>query len=70
VSYRVNDNSLDKALKIYDRLVNSTPIHASPFEHQAKASEFRGYFMRGEYSYQESGTNGNFKNWIQYRQLL
>lgn len=35
VSYRKNDDSLEKALAIYDRLVGSTPKHSSPFEHQA-----------------------------------
>lgn len=35
VSYRKLDDSLQKALDIYDRLVNSQPVHASPFEHQA-----------------------------------
>lgn len=35
VSFRNSDDSLDKAIAIYDRLVTSTPIHASPFEHQA-----------------------------------
>lgn len=35
VSYRLVDDSLDKALDVYQRLVESKPIHASPFEHQA-----------------------------------
>lgn len=35
VSYRVLDHSLSKAEAIYDKLVFSTPVHASPFEHQA-----------------------------------
>lgn len=35
VSYRRNDTSLDKAEKICDKLVDSTPVHASPFEHEA-----------------------------------
>lgn len=38
VSYRVLDGSLAKAIAIYDRLVDSKPVHASPFEHQAKPS--------------------------------
>lgn len=36
VSYRLNDTSIEKALKIYDQLVTSQPVHASPFEHQAR----------------------------------
>lgn len=35
VSYRKLDDSLEKALDIYARLVESEPVHASPFEHQA-----------------------------------
>ena len=36
VSYRLNDTSIDKAINIYNRLVESEPMHASPFEHQAR----------------------------------
>lgn len=36
VSFRKLDDTLEKALMIYDRLVESEPVHASPFEHQAK----------------------------------
>jgi thymidylate synthase ThyX len=35
VSYRALDESLEKARMIYKRLVESKPVHASPFEHQA-----------------------------------
>jgi len=35
VSYRNNDNSLEKALTLYDRLVTMKPAHASPTEHVA-----------------------------------
>lgn len=35
VSYRKLDDSLDKAEFVYKRLVESEPVHASPFEHQA-----------------------------------
>lgn len=34
-SFRTSDDSLDKAIRVYDRLVESKPVHASPFEHQA-----------------------------------
>lgn len=73
VSYRLTDNSLDKAIKIYDMLVNSKPVHASPFEHQAKPMDentdidtegVSGYNKRrGFYS-------GNFFGFIQHRQLI
>jgi hypothetical protein len=35
VSYRVLDDTLEKAQYVYDRLIDSEPVHASPFEHQA-----------------------------------
>ena len=35
VSYRLLDDSIEKARKVYQRLVESTPVHASPFEHCA-----------------------------------
>lgn len=34
-SFRSSDDSLEKAKRIYDRLVESKPVHASPFGHQA-----------------------------------
>jgi hypothetical protein len=36
VSYRLSDPSQEKAEVIYDRLVYSEPMHASPFEHQCR----------------------------------
>lgn len=36
VSYRKLDNSVDKALDMYEKLVNSGTLHGSPFEHQLK----------------------------------
>jgi len=69
VSYRVLDFDLDKALDIYDRLVNSKPVHASPFEHQAKpidSSEEGVTHVDVNYDM----WSGNFKYWVQYRQLI
>lgn len=58
VSYRKSDESLEKALDIYDRLVTSTPVHASPFEHQATPSII------------PDKASANFRGWYQYRQRL
>jgi len=57
VSYRVLDDSLDKALKIYRQLVSSKPIHASPFEHQATPEKDDDFYA-------------NFKGWSQHRSFL
>jgi hypothetical protein len=58
VSYRKQDDSIEKALKIYDRLVESTPVHASPFEHQATPLN------------NPNESSGNFKGWKQNRQTI
>lgn len=43
--------------QLYDRLLGSAPIHASPAEHQAKATSSKKY-------------SGNLKGWIQFRKTL
>lgn len=58
VSFRKADESLSKALAIYDRLVTSKPCHASPFEHQAMALE------------DASTRSGNFNGWKQHREMI
>lgn len=90
VSYRLLDDSLEKARDIYAKLVESKPVHASPFEHQATPMQQGGEFWDegGEYSlncphssdcWEEGVTHsdrqgnlwsGNFKSWIQHRQLI
>lgn len=70
VSYRRNDDSLEKAKMVFDRLINSVPVHASPVEHQATPI----------YSAEQPGIthnsnicglgSGNFYGWIQFRQLI
>lgn len=84
VSFRLLDNSIKKAVGIYNKLVESKPVHASPFEHQAIPMEVFVYssmreIFNGERP-QEGTTHmtleeldywsGNFRHWIQYRQLL
>lgn len=82
VSYRLLDDSLEKARDIYAKLVESKPVHASPFEHQATPM---GYTTDGEGCWWINGDSmvgvthadrngqlwsGNFKSWIQHRQLI
>lgn len=60
VSYLNHDgtfSTLAKDSELYDRLLKSQPIHASPAEHQAKATRSRKY-------------SGNLRGWIQYRKTL
>lgn len=81
VSYRLLDDSLEKARMIYKRLVESEPVHASPFEHQASPMERPAHnngenaiecFVDGCTHVDTSGNfwSGNFKGWIQHRQLI
>ena len=58
VSYRKSDFSLEKALRIYKSLIESTPAHASPIEQQATPHEDPNHH------------SGNFTGWIQNRQLI
>ena len=52
------ESNIEKEMERYDRLINSHPMHASPIEHQAKAtSECKRY--------------ANFSGgWIQYRTIV
>lgn len=83
VSYRKLDDSLEKAELVYDRLVGSEPVHASPFEHQATPMtpshtwEMDWYdkdfiWPKGVTHKDREGNywSGNFKGWIQHRQLI
>jgi thymidylate synthase ThyX len=76
VSYRKADESIEKALKIYDQLVTMKPVHASPFEHQATPmkcpKDFNRNWEKGV-THSDVSSNfwsGNFKGWIQHRQLI
>jgi len=60
VSYLNHDGTnpdYDKDKALYDRLLGSSPIHASPAEHQAMAVA-------------NTNQSGNFHGWVQYRKTL
>ena len=79
VSYRKNDDSFDKAKKIYDQLILSEPVHASPIEHQATPMDIDS-MCRFEPDTWQSGVShvsansdlwsGNLRGWIQHRKLI
>lgn len=71
VSYRKNDTSIEKALAIYDKLVNSEPVHASAFEHCATPIDIE-YTKEGitHVTVDKQFCSGNLTNWVQYRQLI
>lgn len=65
VSYLNHDGtetSIEDDIKLYDRLLGSVPIHASPAEHQARALS--------KFSHYSQHLTGNFRGWIQYRKTL
>jgi thymidylate synthase ThyX len=60
VSYLTHDGenpTIEKDIALYDRLVGSVPLHASPIEHQATPIDSNEW-------------SGNFKGWQQYRKLV
>lgn len=78
VSYRKSDDSLEKAQMIFDKLINSEPVHASPVEHQASPMVNATTYMSDD-TWEPGITHcdragnlwsGNFKHWIQFRQLI
>lgn len=61
VSYLTHDGqepSIEKDVALYDRLVGSKPLHASPIEHQATPLP------------QADMWSGNFRGWLQNRKLV
>lgn len=75
VSYRKLDDSLEKAKDIFKRLVESKPVHASPFEHQATPNTYGiagDIQSKGITHFDNRGNvwSGNFRGWIQHRQLI
>lgn len=57
---------LEEDLLLYNRLLGSQPLHASPAEHQATPDELFG--NRKDWCNPEK--HGNFRGWIQYRKTL
>lgn len=74
VSYRKLDDSLEKAKTIYKRLIESKPIHASPFEHQAtpipKQQDWKKINGVTHIDKYDNRWSANFKEFLQYRQIL
>ena len=71
-SFRNSDDSLEKARAIFKRLIESEPVHASPVEHAALCFDPSYYWPTGVTHRDRDGVyySGNFKDWIQYRQLI
>lgn len=81
VSYRVLNNTKDKALDIYGKLLSGNKVHASPFEHQATPLVHASCdeLENGAFAWEDGVTHvdrngmfwsGNFRGWSQHRQLV
>ncbi|WNT48169.1 thymidylate synthase [Salmonella phage SPLA5a] len=81
VSYRVLNNTKEKALDIYGKLLSGNKVHASPFEHQATPMVHASCDELGDkpFAWEDGVTHvdrkgmfwsGNFRGWSQHRQLV
>lgn len=89
VSYRKCDDTLEKAVGLYDRLVGAEKVHASPFEHQGtpvdatvdhdNSTDGDQNIIGRPVTWEPGITHvdrngvfhsGNFKGWVQHRQLI
>jgi hypothetical protein len=71
VSYLTHDGrqtTIEEDLALYDRLVGSTPLHASPAEHQATPDE--GIQHGSKTTWIHEAEHGNLVGWRQYRKML
>lgn len=81
-SYRKSDDSLEKADKIFDMLINAEVIHSSPFTHLATPvnapindevnNVFPETWQNGVTHMNRKGVlcSGNLTGWISYRHLI
>ncbi len=79
VSYRKNDDSFEKASKIYQQLIESEPAHASPVEHQATPMQYTSTNAYEPETWEQGITHlsangdlwsGNLRGWVQFRKLI
>lgn len=72
ISYRILNNSYEKAMDIYSKLATGRKVHASPFEHVATPMSDSPSHEDGVTHKDNIGNywSGNFKGWIQLRQTL
>ncbi|WBQ32501.1 thymidylate synthase [Erwinia phage Kuerle] len=64
------ETKLDEDLKLYNRLLGSAPLHASPAEHQATPDTKSYSTDYGGELWDNESLHGNFRGWIQFRKTL
>lgn len=62
-------SEVEEDLELYNRLVGSHPIHASPAEHQATPDSMND-FIGAQTTWQRPEEHGNFVGWRQFRKSL
>lgn len=62
-----NNPSIEDDLKLFDKLVTSKPVHASPTEHQATPDRL---LCKWKKDYYNPHLHGNFTGWIQFRKTI
>ena len=75
VSYKAFDGNvapIEKDLGLYQQLLVSEPLHASPAEHQATPDVLEEVYItdQPEVRWRRPYLHGNFRGWIQYRKTL
>jgi hypothetical protein len=81
VSYRKLDNSIEKAIDIYNKLITANKVHSSPLEHAATPFTNEEYNLRLEtmnkfksilskQDLEQFLYKRNFKGWSQYRTMI
>ncbi|CAK9254173.1 unnamed protein product [Sphagnum jensenii] len=78
VSYLTHEGkkpTVEDDLKLYDRLLGSKPLHASPAEHQATPDTENAVRVglgerTGRYTWDHPHQHGNLIGWRQYRKML
>lgn len=74
VSYMTTEgepSTIEKDLILYDRLVGSSPLHASPAEHQATPDDWVGPNVVSPFGmYARPELHGNLVGWKQLRKML
>lgn len=73
LSYKPFDGNADYEAEVarYESLVVSSPVHASPAEHQATPDEKKRLpYMGNDYHWVHPGQHGNFYGWRQHRKML
>lgn len=61
--------NFDAEMARYEKLVVSSPVHASPAEHQA-TPDHKGGNSENWNGWSEPDLHGNFEGWVQYRKTL